>query len=401
MGQTKLSSAGIAGLIVGLAILVVVIAVPVWYATRSSASSVPTTTVGAGDKQGGEIVLRSSSLHAARFSARSTDEILAGCEGQSDDSYLCDRLPEDWFRLTEEYHFKGPVHAPERSKPQFLFVRRQAQSVVVPLENVTGKFFSAYLQFEDDMWTRGFEVDPIEHRNIQFEVQHMVDAAGNAVVLVGTEPAPQDCDLQLAHGFNALYPVTVAMNAVADRHDRLATVEGEKLRGTFRMSPSFVDYHFRVQGQDHKIRVLVTDCVGRMGDKLMFVNGRFRWLDMVTQEFTTVRNDNCLSFWNQQQFRGPAEHKAGEQEELMRTSMETAFRNQRLGMPIELLNERVDFKDLLEPGHQVQIDLVVDGHVSFYADDGFTEQALAGSLKEILMRFDIPDLNFKAKINIV
>lgn len=399
-----MSPAAIAGLVVGLAVLIVAVAVPVWYVTRGEASTAPTSTstFGLGESDSSDMIVQSTWLHAPRFGTRSSAEILASCHQNADQSYLCDTLPEEWFRLTEQYHFAGPVHDnAETSAPQMLFVPRGPQCVTLPLDNVTGTFFAVYLQFENDMWGNGFDVSVWPDRDIHAEVHAMETAVSQAVVLVGADVVPHECRQQATYDFDALYPVSVPMNVVTDHLNQLDVVSGARLKGVVRMSAEFVDYHFRVAATEHKVRVLLTDCKGQMGDKLMYVNGSFRWLDMATQQFTSVRNENCLSFWNQQQFRsGPEEQKPEVQQERTRQALVEAFRVRRLGVPIELVNTSVDFRLLLEPGHRVRLDLIVDGHLSFFADDGFTEQALAGSPKEILMRFDIPDMNFKANVTI-
>jgi len=328
------------------------------------------------------------------------------------DCLVCDHMPYDWHERTRDYHFHGVHQTAEKGPPKFIFVPRSADDLVISLENVSGEFSSGYFLHnpeEPDMWWDGF--DPDTKEDVETHVQRMRDQIGEAVCFVGDEAAPSSgCETRFQ--FNAMDPFPIPMRSLSKAEKtKLAIISGPALQGCMRFSVDHCDYHFTLAGQPVRVRVLVANKEGEMGDKMLFIDGAFKWLDLETHQFVTTRNTNCLSFWNQPHHEGEGgpppeeegpppegEYYSDEQHEVMHAEMVRLFAERRFGMPVELADEEVDFTRL--GTHNAVIDLLVDTFVSFRGAvvQGLTEQDLLNQPQKILELFDIPDVNFKAKI---
>ena len=323
-------------------------------------------------------------------SNRTIHDETASCEPVTDDEILlnnritegmqsCDRAhaldPDDWH-LAYIHHGK---------KPKFFYRERHANDMSVPLTNVTGAIYNIHVVTGRDIYSHGFDVgeDSDDFDSILRELER--NTIDNGTLLVGNKLIPIECSppytFDVADGSNL--PLS------SDSLDSVGVISSEALGGALRMAARHMDYHYTLDGKEFHVRVSMGGCEGRMGDKMMLVDGGYKWLDLENQEFTSVRPEKALSMWNnpEEGKQGPREDTSGRPE-----AFTDLYRAKRMAMPIQLTNESVDFSELTS-GFSLQLHL--DGGATFKGHAETSEADLANDLKEQIRRFEIDDLTIR------
>lgn len=382
-------------------VAIVVVLVIVFVVNPSPASS--------SQSPGANLVIQQHSSSQSR--ALMSEVCLAPTDEQQQEMWLphnalvCSSLPTDLGIRSRDFHYRGKHFPPENGEPLYVFEPRHETDFVVEMDNVNGMFYGAYLTFEPDMWSEGFSPQgrtPADVTAMVANLQTAVPLFGSEVVVSGTECTP-------AFAFDVSNPITNSMSSLSSTSvSRLQEVSSDHMKGVLRMSFDHVDYHYHLGDTECSVRVLLGNCGGFMGDKLLRVDGEFKWFDKRQQTFVSVRNDDCLSFWNQnddEKEEDPEDvHRQAFQEALIQ-----AFVDQHLGMPMDLEGadgtNTVDFRELATSS-QMTLDVTIDGWIAFERadeDSGSTDTAewLLANPAEHLRRFEIPDLSLKAMVSFV
>ncbi len=292
----------------------------------------------------------------------------------------------------------------------------------VKLTNVSGAYYNLYLTLAPDMFTNGFQSEFGSEDVTAASAQTLVDT----MVSVYTAQAPSTFlllqgtaeSLPCSGGarpsatlfqFNVDVPVASTMNPGID----FSQIESQQLavgNGSLRACIAYVDYTVELDANNSTtIRVYVSDCEGKMGDKCILIDGTVNWYDFVADELVTVRNENCLSFWNGQQAEAAIlGTEAEDRTDFFKDPMLTAFADHTVGMPVELATafNTADLKEI-SPRQELKFALSNSPSVRFrdvLNIPGVTEenvvQTLIDNPKYQVIFYDMPNLSLTAELSI-
>lgn len=371
-----------------IVILIVVIAIVIglYYGLKDDNSSVEIDVSNRLIR--GEMNLMSSNLLIDSMNNQDKD-VFEGCSyptleeqkllsiGQT--AILCPNLPNDWSQKADQYKLIN-ISYNENNNHQYVFEKRGENEYIIPLDNMTGTYYSSYLNFEPDVWSHGFTTATKE------ELQIMINNTGKSVLISGSGPD------QLASSYDRLQFDFDLKSAIVQKIylrniENVQNVHGDNLKGSFRISYDHIDHHFKIGNVDKTIRILLTSSQGNMGDKLLLNNttGEFEWFDTATDQMTSTRTPNVLSLLS------------------VNSAIVDAFNERRLGIPIELAvptsSEVVDFSKLNENNIYVTFDMLVDKFISFENSDQLVSDSyLLANPSQLLKRFTYDIFGFKAQI---
>jgi hypothetical protein len=371
-------------------IIVIAIVIGLYYGLKDDNSSIEidVSTSGTNRLIRGEMKMMSSNLSMNSMHVQDKN-VFEGCsyptleEQQSlsigQHARLCPNLPYNWSQKADQYKLTN-ISYNENNNHQYVFEERGENEYIVPLDNMTGTYYSSYLNFEPDVWSHGFTTATKK------ELQIMINNSGESVLISGSGPD------QLASSYDRLQFDFDLKSAIVQKIylrniENVQNVHGDNLKGSFRISYDHIDHHFKIGNVDKTIRILLTSSQGNMGDKLLLNNttGEFEWFDTATGQMTSTRTPNVLSLLS------------------VNSAIVDAFNERRLGIPIELAvptsSEVVDFSKLNENNIYVTFDMLVDKFISFEnLDQLVSDSYLLANPSQLLKRFTYDIFGFKAQI---
>jgi hypothetical protein len=272
-----------------------------------------------------------------------------------------------------------------------VFSPKGVGDIVVDMENISGSFHNLVMVFDDVLWSEGFSGGDMKNLSSKtLEKLKSSYKSSSTHVLVGDakDPLPSNCKPKF--NFDIKYPVYIPMNALPT-DVVVPTLSGKRLNGVLRMSTDHLDYSFKLDSKECKIRVLLGRCDTNknsvVGVKQVYSHGDYWFLDNDTGQLTLSNPGKALSFWNQ---------KGGKHTDEDKSLVQNLFSKSRMGIPIEVVNETLNFNKFKHSN--VTMDIFSSGRIGFRGalDDGFTEKSLSEDPQELLKRFDIDDLQLKA-----
>lgn len=282
-----------------------------------------------------------------------------------------------------------------------VLIPRGENDLIVELDKVVGSFYGVYLQFESDMWSDGFDTG--DNKNSEQKsalVNDMKTKSSLGIPLIGE--IPTSTSLTPQYTFDTSVETQYNIRTLSNEEKaKLKTISGEKLKGTLRIASAYHDYYFKLNGKEKIVRVMMSP-PGEMGDKALVRNGVTNWLNYATKTFSETRpTSSALSFWSGQQSRTAyfPDNFQSDNEEQDSSAFINLFKNQRIGMPIAISSSSpIDFTQLNTKN--MTLDLKVDGFIGFNAAKqiGLTEADLDNNEDQMLVLYDMPDLNLKAEI---
>jgi hypothetical protein len=289
-----------------------------------------------------------------------------------------------------------------------VLVPRGEYDLTVSLDKVVGVFYGIYLQFEDDMWSKGFTTtgsakEEDDTQIIQL-INDMKNKSGSGIPLIGENG--NSTVLIPEFKFDTSKELEYTMRKLSTLEEsKLKNVTGENLKGVLRISTGYADYHFKLNGVEKVVRVMLAP-PGEMGDKTIVSNGKTKWLDFSTKTFSETRPSTAsvLSFWNNydsyiayfpEHFQNDGDRRTTE----VPNSFRTLFKEQRTGMPISISSSSIDFNNIKTSN--MTLKLKVDGFIGFRSakEFGISEEELSLNDDKMLVLYDMPDLNLKAEIS--
>lgn len=322
---------------------------------------------------------------------------------------------------------------------KYFYTQPGKSDLVVDLINVSGTYYSLYLTLVEDYLSKGFnggdqsgefDLDEIKASIAAMGTLHFdqFDATKTAILQGTNSPTPctgttgrEGLD---TFTFDVANPTTTSLNPTLDFSQLVEqTISGESLAGCLRVSAKFVDYTVKVTDTfTAVIRVYLSDCEGRMGDKALVVNGVPQWYDYEQKSMVTTRTDKVLSFWNQRFVQDqlgliPSDQK-GEDEVITESGDDPtqedfigAFRQHLIGMPITVTNSftTTDLKALAAKTKTLNLTIGNSPKVLFRDIKSHPAVVAGGDAIELLqskpelqlLYYDMPDLSLTANLEFI
>ena len=270
------------------------------------------------------------------------------------------------------------------------FVQRGVTDIVVPLTNVSGKFHAMYLGLSPtDLFAQGFDPGPETTGQAAGFATMIEEFPTKSTSLVGVAPGTSLSETTELFDFNAVNPVAFSINDVTGATlpsvTREASTTVPSALGVLRIAPMYADYDYGLNGDTHSFRVYINHPTIPMGVKAIWDGtdsaGQriYKFADITDPAnpvLVTEYTDACVSFWNQPHGGGEGPSDA---ELAQAAEWQAPFSSVVMGMPIEVVNDSVDFSQIQTK--QCQLDLLLNSTVSFREakEQGFTEATLAAN----------------------
>lgn len=336
--------------------------------------------------------------------AATTEEIAAMSLQAGTEYKLCEFKNNDFTRFDDEEEYQFVRSSPPTTADSFpfaIFMKRGAGDLITPLDDISGQAYSLVLQFESDFFSNGFaksigggDNDP---ETMAASIAALPTALPEAHVLSGLSPL-SEVTTEAQIKFRVSQGATITVEPLPTSKTA-PVLTGDKLNGAFRMALEYLDYQFKLDGKECKIRVIMaqpnTD-FALMGVKQVWdsSDNTFKYYDPIEDKLVSEPNENVWSFWNQSKYMN--ENNGGDgNEDAQSLPLRTLFQKYRMPMPLDVVNASVDFADFKTKN--ATITLLVGGIIGFRdaKTAGFTEATLATNPIEQLKRFDLNTLQLQ------
>lgn len=355
----------------------------------------------------------SNNLSAARALNMESDEFAQYCvdTGTFEEAdgtavtYLCDMIEET----------NGTVRPPDIDSSVYKYggidptsgkmvVYTWTENVLkLPTVNLTGEFDSLVFTAGEDLWSKGFNMDlesisgdqttiPTEAQ-ISSAVQGMLtNVQNNSTIVLGTA-VMGDTTAQAKYTFDTANGSTYEAQQPLDaKHTQ--DISSSNQFGALRISIRHLEFEFTLNGASKFLRVVTSDPLNGylIGDKLLKVDGEFKYYDTDTNTFTVSRPENPVTMW----INGD-DSEASSADSMMETIFKDITSASIVPMPIELTS-MPDLSKLRDSTQTLTltIDFISTSHVGLRGMEGTPEATVTDA--EIIQNFDIQSLGLSASI---
>lgn len=380
------------------------------------------------EDNGPRMTVSTSKSTASREAGESdVDFITSSCSSELKGEYSSDMLRDQGLLFCTSYggmsltdasgqglSYMATLYKDVSGEPTDLAVYRQSRDfdLRVPTKRISGSFYTLSLHNGLDMWSYGFGtagqlnavVAEMETKSEMEQFEEMIqNMSSNGYLLLG-ESFPSTSQTPLftfSTDEDTLYTMNIPPETM-----KFDPVTGGRLAGFLRMAADVVQYDYDLDGKPFSFRVRLGGSVdgAQMGDKQLFVDGAWRWLDIAEKPYKWVseRKDavKALSFWNQpreDEGGGPSEEDMEEEAKFASAVIAAADRI-RLPMTVALQQD-VDLLGLGVSNYTLRF--LVANEVQFRdaKTKGWTEADLAVNPINQILHFDMPDINLHATLS--